>query len=543
MQEERMSRMIRRFTIVGFAALLGFAQLVAAPAFAAPDPKARYGDSMVIGITGDPGTLNGTTSSNFVEKIIASNVFSMLIRLDRSFKPVPDLAKSWTISDDGLTYTFKLNEGVKWHDGQPFGAADVKYTIDEVILPLHTRAGTYKSVIDRVDTPDANTVIIRLKQPFGPLMNALGYDFLILPKHLYEGTDVKTNPYNAKPVGTGPFKFAEWKKGSYVILDKNKDYFVKGIPYLDRLVFQEIPDAAARVLALESGDIDYLAYQALPSSSVPRLKSNAKLVTSLDGFEALASIEILAFNMDNPQLKDVRVRQAIAYAINKQEIVDKADYGIGKAATGPISSLTTWAYEPGVNKYPYNPQRTAKLLDDAGFPVKPDGARMTLRLIADGGVELNRKASEILKEQLAQVAIKVDLQLVERNVMLDRVYVKRDFDMHVHGFSTGADPAIDVSRLYVSTNIRPVSFTNGAGYRNPKVDDLFMQGQKAFNPEDRAKAYREVQKVLTDEVPAIWLVEYGIVGVWSKKLHGLHTWSSYSYYQFWDTWSDSGKAP
>ena len=538
----RTSKMIRSLSAAAVAALLTVAQLVNAPASAAPDPKARYGDTMVIGITGDPGTLNGTTSSNFVEKIIASNVFSMLIRLDTNFKPVPDLAKSWTISDDGLTYTFKLNEGVKWHDGHPFSSADVKYTIDEVILPLHTRAGTYKSVIDRVDTPDANTVIIRLKQPFGPLMNALGYDFLILPKHLYEGTDVKTNPYNAKPVGTGPFKFAEWKKGSYVILDKNKDYFVKGIPYLDRLVFQEIPDAAARVLALESGDIDYLAYQALPSSSVPRLKTNPKLVTSLEGFEALASIEILAFNMDNPQLKDVRVRQAIAYAINKQEIVDKADYGIGKAATGPISSLTTWAYEPNVNKYPYNLQRAAKLLDDAGLPMK-DGTRMTLRLIADGGVELNRKACEILKEQLAQVGVKVDLQLVERNVMLDRVYVKRDYDMHVHGFSTGADPAIDVSRLYVSTNIRPVSFTNGAGYRNPKVDDLFMQGQKAFKPEDRAKAYREVQKVLTDEVPAIWLVEYGIVGVWSKKLHGLHTWSAYSYYQFWDAWSDGGKAP
>ena len=186
------------------------------------------------------------------------------------------------------------------------------------------------------------------------------------------------------------------------------------------------------------------------------------------------------------------------------------------------------------------PQSAAKLLDDAGFPLK-DGTRMTLRLIADAGVELNRKACEILKEQLAQVGVKVDLQLVERNVMLDRVYVKRDYDMHVHGFSTGADPAIDVSRLYVSTNIRPVSFTNGAGYRNPKVDELFMKGQAAIKPEDRTKAYREVQKVLTDEVPAIWLVEYGIVGVWSKKLHGLHTWSAYSYYQFWDTWSDGGK--
>src|SRR5215470_6465382 len=127
----RTSRMIRSFA-AAVAALLVVAQLAVAPAAAAPDPKARYGDTMVIGITGDPGTLNGTTSSNFVEKIIASNVFSMLIRLDTNFKPVPDLAKSWTISDDGLTYTFKLNEGIKWHDGQPFSSADVKYTIDEV---------------------------------------------------------------------------------------------------------------------------------------------------------------------------------------------------------------------------------------------------------------------------------------------------------------------------------------------------------------------------------------------------------------------------
>ena len=152
-----MLKQMSRLTAPALAVLIALAFIVAAPASGAADPKARYGDTMVIGITGDPGTLNGTTSSNFVEKIIASNVFSMLIRLDRNFKPVPDLAKSWTISDDGLTYTFKLNEGVKWHDGTPFSSADVKYTIDEVILPLHTRAGTYKSVIDKVEAPDANT--------------------------------------------------------------------------------------------------------------------------------------------------------------------------------------------------------------------------------------------------------------------------------------------------------------------------------------------------------------------------------------------------
>jgi peptide/nickel transport system substrate-binding protein len=525
----------RTLALWAAAALASFA---ASPAPAQP-AKPKVGDSMVIGVVADPGILNGAISSNFVEKTVSSNVLSMLIRLDRDFKPKPDLAKSWTISPDGLTYTFNLVEGVKWHDGKPFTSEDVKFTIDEVILPLHSRGGTYKSIIDKVETPDAKTVVIKLKAPFGPLMNSLGYDFFIVPKHLYAGTDIAKNPYNAKPIGTGPYKFTEWKKGSHIVLDRNPDYFVKGLPYLDRLVIQTIPDTAGRVLALESGDIDYLSYLSLPSSAVPRLKTNPKLTTSTEGFESLASISMMTLDLDNPVLKDVRVRRALAYALDKRIIVERADYGIGKPATGPIAS-SSWAYEPQVEKYAHNLTKAAQLLDEAGYPMK-DGKRMTLRLTADGGVEFHRKAGEIIKEQLGQVGIVVDLRMLERNVALEQVYAKRDYDMFVHVFSTGADPAIDVSRLYVSSNIRPVNFTNAAGYRNPKVDALFDEGQKALKPEDRAAAYKEAQKILADELPVIWLTEYGIVGAWSKKLHGLHTWSAYSYYNFWDTWSDNGK--
>src|SRR4051812_19815021 len=200
----------------GLAVAALAAELLLTSPISAQQAKPRIGDSMVIGVTGDPGILNGAISSNFVEKTVSSNVLSMLIRLDRDFKPVPDLAKSWTISPDGLTYTFTLQENVKWHDGKPFSSEDVKFTIEEVILPLHSRGGTYKSIIDKVETPDAKTVVLKLKVPFGPLMNALGYDFFIVPKHLYAGTDIANNPYNSKPVGTGPFKFTEWKKGSHV---------------------------------------------------------------------------------------------------------------------------------------------------------------------------------------------------------------------------------------------------------------------------------------------------------------------------------------
>ena len=506
---------------------------------AAQDTKPKLGGTMIVGIAGDPGILNGAVSANLVEKTVSSNVFSLLIRLDKQFNPVPDLAESWTIADDGMTYTFKLRKGVTWHDGKPFTAADVKFTVEEVILPLHSRGATYKTVIDRVETPDEHTAVFHMKKNYGSLMNALGYDFIILPKHLYEGTDIRKNEYNAKPVGTGPFKFVEWKKGSHIALEKNSKYYDPGKPYLDRLIFQVIPDGAGRVAALESGGIDYLSYQSVPSSAVERLKKNPDLVVTTEGFESLASIGMLTINQQNPILKDVRVRKALAYAMNKAFIASYADYGIGVPAVGPIAS-TSWAYEPNMEKYPHNPEMAAKLLDEAGYPMK-DGTRFSIRVIADGGVEFNRKAAEILKEQFSKVGVRLELQLVERNVMLDRVYIKRDFDTQIHIFSTGADPAIDVARLYISSNIRNVNFTNGAAYSNARVDKLFDEGQSAFKTEDRTKAYREAQLILADELPCIWLVETGIVGIWNKKFHGPHAWSSYSYYTFWDIWTEDGK--
>jgi peptide/nickel transport system substrate-binding protein len=496
------------------------------------------GGTMVVGISTDPGTLNGAISGSFFDKIVASNVFSMLIRLDRNMKPVPDLAKEWTVSQDGLTYTFHLVSGAKWHDGKPVTSEDVKFTVEDVIMKLHPRAGTYSQFISGVDTPDPHTVVFTLKKPFGALMNGLGYDFFILPKHVYSGTDVKNNPANVKPIGSGPFKFREWLRGSHITLERNPAYFRKDLPYLDRLVFRIIPDASSRTMALEAGDIDYLAYLALPSSAVPRLKAGKNMTVTQDGLESLASILMLTFNLDRDVLKDARVRQAIAHAIDRQYLVDYADYGLGRPATGPISSLTTWAYEPNVRKYEYNPALAERLLDEANYKPGPDGVRLTLRLIADTGVELNRKSAEIIKEQLRQVGIKVDLQLAERGVMLDRVYTKRDYDMHVHGFSTGADPAIDVARLYVSSNIRPVSFTNGSGYRNPLVDELFQKGEASTKVEDRARHYREVQKILVSDLPVIHLVEYGTTAAWNSHFHGLHEWSAYSYYIFWDAWRD-----
>ena len=494
------------------------------------------GGTMVVGISSDPGTLNGAISGSFFDKVVASNIFSMLIRLNKEMEPVGDLATEWHLSEDGLSYTFKLQKEAKWHDGVPVTAEDVKFTVEDVILKLHPRSGTYSQFISGVETIDPYTLVFKLKKPFGAFINGLGYDFFILPKHVYHGEDVKRHESNFKPIGSGPFKFKEWQRGSHIVLEKNEAYFKKDLPYLDRLVFRIIPDASSRIMALEAGDIDYLAYLALPSSAVPMLKKNKNITISQQGLESLASILMANLNLDRDILKNANVRRAIAHAINRQYIVDYADYGLGRPATGPISSLTNWAYEPDVQKYEYNPKLAEKILDEEGYKRGQDGIRFSLNLIADTGVELNRKASEIIREQLRSIGIKIDLQLLERGVMLDRVYVKRDYDMHIHGFSTGSDPAIDVARLYVSTNIRPVSFTNASGYRNLEVDELFKKGEETMDRKKRALFYREVQKKLVSDLPVIHLIEYGTVAAWNKKLQGLHDWSAYSYYIFWEAW-------
>ncbi|MCL1849717.1 MAG: ABC transporter substrate-binding protein [Clostridiales bacterium] len=523
--------------VLVFVLALTLVLVVAATALAA-NPK--YGDTFMVGIGSDPQTLNGSISSSYFDKIVASNIFSMLIRLDYSMNPVPDLAEKWTISDDGLTYTFNLRSGVKWHDGKPFSSVDVKFTMEEIILQHHPRSNTFDGAIDRVETPDADTVVFHLKKPYGPFMNLLGYDFFILPKHLYENTDIKNNPHNNEPVGTGPFIFEEWSHGSHIAFRRNPDYFQKGLPYLDRLVFRVIPDATSRVLALETGEVNYLAYQSLPSSAVPVLSKNPEFAITNKGFESLGTILMLTLNLDIPQLQDVRVRKALYMAIDRNYIYEHADYGLGKPAdsTFPDSS---WAYEPNITKYPYNPEAAAALLDEAGFRAGPDGKRMTLRLTCDANVELNRKAGEIVKFYLEEIGVMVDYAPVERGVMLDRVYVNRNFDMQIHAFSTGADPAIDVARLYISSNIRPVTFSNGAGYANPAVDALFEKGENTSIPEERAVYYREIQRILCEDLPVLWLVESGLVGVYDTRFENIHAWSAYSYYIFWDVWSNAGQ--
>ena len=214
---------------------------------------------------------------------VAGKIYQGLLTYDENLKPLPSLAKAWKVSPDGLTYTFELQTGVKWHDGKPFSSEDVVFSMDKFLRTVHPRARlVINKYVESINAPDASTVVIKLKEPFAPFLSIFVVDNMpMVPKHIYEGTDFATNPANQTPIGTGPFKFKEWKKGSYIILTRNNDYWKPNLPYLDEIIFKVIPDAASRAVAFEKSDVNVLRGGDVDNVEVKRLRAlpNVEMTT------------------------------------------------------------------------------------------------------------------------------------------------------------------------------------------------------------------------------------------------------------------------
>jgi peptide/nickel transport system substrate-binding protein len=293
------------------------------------------------------------------------------LRYDKALKPQPSLAKEWSVSSDGLTYTFKLHETVKWHDGEPFSAEDVVFSADKFLRETHPRLRVSLDYVESITAPDANTVVFKLKQPFGPFLGIFEAGTMpIVPKHIYEGTDYKTNPKNATPIGTGPFKFKQWKKGAYIHLVKNGDYYLPGKPDIDEIYWQVIPDAAARSAAFEAGQIDVLPGGSVENFDVPRLTKMDGVCSTTDGWEYFGPLAWFWFDTRKAPMDDKRFRQAVMYAMDREFAKTVVWNGFGNVATGPVSSSTRF-YTGDVPKYSHDPEKAKALLKDMGYDDKP----------------------------------------------------------------------------------------------------------------------------------------------------------------------------
>ena len=498
-----------------------------------------HGGSMVVAIASDPGGLNPAITTQGGVHLICGSIFSGLVAHDFALNPVPDLAERWEVSSDGRSYTFHLAPTATFHDGVPVTSEDVRFTFEQLLMKFHSRTRT--SIGDnlrRILTPDAHTVVFEFDKPYAAFLKLVDVtNAPVMPKHLYEGTDPLTNPHNTNPVGSGPFKLQEWLKGDHLTLVKNERYFKTGKPYLDRIVYKVMPTGALATIAFERGEVDYLL--GASPLDIARLKSMPGVVVTTKGREGFATVETLIPNLTREPLSDLRVRRAMTHAIDKNFLVDKLLFGQGVAATGPVSHMLGWAYNPNVEKYEHNVALANHLLDEAGRARGKDGIRFHLKFVHAASYA---KVAEALRDQFREVGIAIDLELMEFAAAVDAVYIKKDFDLGFASFENGPDPDIGVKRTVVSSNIGPIPFSNGAGYRNPRVDELFASAASELDKQKRAAYYFEAQDLLVKDLPYFWLYEPNSGAAYRAGLQGMYGWSAKSNIYFaqdaW--WADGG---
>ena len=463
----------------------------------------------------EPTILNSAINSGFAAAFISSKIFEGLVEYDRDGKPVPQLAQSWDISPDGLTMTFHLRAGVKWHDGVEFTADDVKFSL-EVWRRYHSRGRLIYANVQKVDTPDPLTLVLHLSEPAPALMSSLNsFTSPVMSRHAYEGTDIPTSPTNYKPVGTGPWVFKEWQRGSHIILERNPNYWLAGKPYPDRMVVRYLPDAATRSAVIETGEVLLGAQSPIALSDVKRLTAKPNLGVTTDGYEYFAPIVTMQFNNLQPPFDNVLVRKAVAFAINREQVIRNVWFGLGKVATGPVSSKSKY-YTADVDKYPYDPKKAEELLEQAGFKKDANGVRIKLNYeVSPLGAEYLR-LGEVLKQQLARVGIQIELRTQDSASSTRRLYYEYDFNFFTAYIGTYADPQLAV---YWSKNIvKGVPFSNSSRYSNPEMDKLLEAVQVENDPDKRMKEFHEIQKIAARDLPIFPLFELEQLTVFDKKV-------------------------
>ncbi len=451
---------------------------------------------------------------------VAGKIYQGLLTYDEKLAPLPSLAKSWKVSADGLRYSFELQQGVTWHDGKPFSSADVVFSIDQFLRKMHPRGRlVINKYIDTITAPDANNVVITLKEPFAPFLSIFVVDNMpMVPKHIYEGTDFATNPANQTPIGTGPFKFKEWKKGSYVTLVRNDAYWKPGQPYLDEIIFRVIPDAASRAVAFEKGDIQVLRGGDVDNVEVKRLKALPNVEMTTQGWEMYAPLAFMIMNQRSAPFDNIKVRQAVMHAINRKFVVDNIFFGLGKIAISPLAS-TTLFFEPKVTQYDYSLKKSRELIKESGVNV---GARPIRILSFPYGSAWDRLA-EYTKQSLEQIGFKVEIEAADAGGWAKRTG-DFDFDLTFNFTYQYGDPAIGVARHYLSSNaVKGSPFVNNQGYSNPKVDALLTTAASSIDKQERQKLYSEAQNILVNEVANGFLFEIEYPTFYRKNIKNLVT--------------------
>jgi len=508
----------RRQALVGGGAL-GFAALSGC----APSAGSAAGNTLVIGFSPEPPTLTSAATTAGPTQAISSKIFDGLVTFDADAKPQPQLALSWNVAPDGLAITFRLRPDVKWHDGAPFTSADISYSLLEVWRKLHGRGRSTFANVTAVEMPDPLTAIIRLSRPAPYLLAALGSpESQIVPRHIYEGKDFLSNPAGNAPIGTGPFRFAEWRRGEFIRLERNPHYWAPDEPRLDGIIYKLVSDPAAAAAALETGEVHLVTSTQIALNDIKRLKALPGIQLHDRPVDFTAGLAVFEFNLDRPALRDVRVRRAFAHAIDKAFLLEHVWHGFGTIENSPIPRSLAGFSDLSVPDYGYDPAKAAQLLDAAGL--KPDTNGVRLRLTHDPAPtgDMLQKSALAIRDNLRRVGVELSIRSSDFPGFLKRVYADRDFDTIQYSASAGPDPAIGTQRFYWSQNFKPgVAFSNGAHYASPRVDSLLEQAQQEPDAERRKALYHAFQQQVEEDLPRIPLIAGAAVTIASARVHNL----------------------
>ena len=502
---------------LGLTVLLADATSHLAPAAAAD------GGTLVMATSQVPRHFNGAVQSGLATAMPSTQIFASPLRYDDNWNPKPYLAESWEVAPDGMSVTLKLVKNAVFHDGKPVTSEDVAFSI--MTIKANHPFQTMLAAVDKVETPDPFTAIIKLSHPHPALLLAMSPALMpILPKHIYgDGQEIKAHPANLKPVGSGPYRLIDYKQGEYYTLEKFDKFFIPGRPKLDKIVVKIVSDSNAAMVSIERGDVNALPF-VVGVRDIERLEKMPSVTITNKGFTGIGPINWLAFNTRKKPLDDVRVRQAIAFAANRDFITSKLMAGKAAAATGPIAPGSPLD-EPNVEKYKLDLAKSGDLLDAAGYPKKPDGSRMSLTIdYIPGTDEQQRNVAEYLRSQLKRAGINLEVRAAPDFPTWAQRISSFDFDLTMDTVFNWGDPVIGVDRTYLTSNIRKgIIWSNTQQYSNPKVDELLVAAARETSPDKRKAMYSEFQKIVVSDAPIYFINAVPYYNAFSKGLSNLPT--------------------
>ncbi len=503
-----------------FLAVTACTQSPAAPRDGARDESPAYGDALVEGTIGDASTLIPLLASDSSSHAVAGLLYNGLVKYDKDLKIVGDLAQSFDIAADGLTITFHLRKGVKWHDGAPFTSRDVLYTYRVTIDPKTPTAYAedFKQV-KSIAAPDDHTIRVTYGAPYAPALASWGNG--ILPAHLLEGKDITKSPLARAPVGTGPYRFKEWVAGQKIVLESNHDYF-EGRPWIDRYIYRIIPDTSTMYMELKAGTVDMMG---LTPVQYVRQTTGTRFTSLFNKYRYPSSSYVyMGYNLRHPLFRDKRIRQALTSAIDKNELIHGVLFGMGQKAVGPIAP-GRWAYNSNVRDIVYDPGHAAELLAQAGWKEKnsdgilvKDGKPFSFTILTNQGNQQRLLTAQIIQQRLKYVGIDVKIRIVEWATFLKEFVDKGNFEVVMLGWTTSPDP--DMFDVWHSSKTNPGEL-NFVGYKNAEVDRLLVEGRSTFDIEKRKKAYFRIQEIMADEQPYTFLYVPDALPVVSSRIRGV----------------------